>query len=93
MVKIKVNDRFYYTGDNFDVGASWGTITNVYQEEGSGIIFFDCTYDTDRFKDDPKVQMRIPRSLFERGPGQRYKTEEQFNQEVVEFKSQMTFRL
>ena len=78
--ELKEGQRFYYTGDMANL-SSWGTIISVKKDEFC--TSYELEYDDERFDGDDKTGNTFA-SSFNKGIGQRFKTEEQYNQEMKE---------
>lgn len=77
---LKEGDRFYYTGDMAN-GSSFGTITEVLQPTKYSHLRYRVTFDTIRFEGDTKESI-VEYFSFNKGIGQRFKTMDQYNEEI-----------
>ena len=77
--ELKKGQRFYYTGDRAN-RSTFGTITGI-KDHGKFGYSYIVKYDDQRFKGDTKIGYVESRS-FSIGPGQRFKTIEQYNEEA-----------
>ncbi len=80
--KLKVGQKIYYTGDMAN-GDSFGEIIKV---ETISIypVTYTIKYEEERFEGDTKISKCILPSSFEKSPGQRFKTIEQYEEERTE---------
>jgi len=83
---LKIGQRFFYTGDMANL-SSWGTITGIKECSMFGITY-DVEYDEERFEEDTKKGTAQPLS-FNKGIGQRFKTEEQYRAEINEAREKL----
>lgn len=69
---MEIGDRYYYTGDQANI-EDFGTITNIISDKW-GMRF-------EGRLDDGRIQRGVHIIVFDKGPGQRFKSMEQYNQE------------
>lgn len=75
---LQVGDRFFYTGDMANA-ATWGTVLARIEDKWG--LHYSVVYDDCRFEGDTRTSARVEVYGFYPAPGQRFKTEQQYNEE------------
>ena len=77
--KLQTGDRIYYTGDMAN-GESFGTIPDRIEDPKWGLKY-NVEFDDERFDGDDRTSRGVMPASFITGPGQRFKTMDQYETE------------